>query len=142
MTKTVTVACKLPHGLILRVFKMVDVEEAQPAGSVRTVPRAQQVGAPVTIKGYLQKYDPSNPPVAVAPSFALTHGVDKEFFEEWLRQNHDHAAVVNNLIFASDKASTVNGRVKEHADQPNGFEPIDRNRLPKRIQNYKKDEAA
>jgi hypothetical protein len=141
MPETVTVACKHPHGLILRLFKMADVQEPLPGGGTKTVQRAQPLPQQITIRGYAQKYDPALPPAAKGSKFALTEGVDKEFFEEWLRQNHDHHMVVNKLIwsYANAKGEGANDRrnlkakAGELRDVKCGLEPIDPKSLKGRL---------
>jgi hypothetical protein len=143
MSATVTVACKLPHGLVLRLHKMVEMNEPTAGGGFRKVNRAQVVGDPVTVKGYSRRFDHriEQAPAALPSSFALTYGVDAEFFKEWLKQNKDLDAVKNNLIWAHEQTDMVEGFVKEHEKQRSGFEPVDPNNLPRGIQAYKKEEA-
>lgn len=139
-TQKITVACKLPHGLELRLFKMVDMSEPT-QGGYRTIARAEPLPNTITIKGYLEKYRIDLPPAARGAEYALTHGVDKEFFDEWLKQNADHDVVKNKLIFASEKADTVTSMVKENASRRNGLEPINPANLPKGIQTAAKAAA-
>jgi hypothetical protein len=77
--------------------------------------------------------------------YALTPGVDREFFEEWLRQNKSMPAVVKGLIFASDSMDTLTKRSKEHAKTKNGLEPIDPKNPPRvgrlKVERYKKDDG-
>lgn len=140
---TVTVACKLPHGLILRLYDMVDFDEPAAGGGYRTIKRAQPRPGQVVIKGYLSRYrGASIQPLAESSSYALTHGVDKDFFDRWLVDNKDNPAVVNKLIFASDKPETVQGIAREHAKVRTGLEPINPSRLPRGIETATKKEAA
>ncbi|MBZ9683216.1 hypothetical protein LB531_21395 [Mesorhizobium sp. CO1-1-2] len=144
MSATVTVACKLPHGLILRLHTMEDMNEPTAGGGFRKVKRAQVVGEPIVLKGYNRRYNrgTDQAPAAIASSYALTRGVDAEFFKKWLAQNQDLDAVKNNLIWAHAETDMVEGFIAEHEKQKSGFEPIDPNNLPKGIQAYKKDDAA
>lgn len=143
MSDTVTVACKLPHGLILRLHEMVDMNEPTAGGSFRKVKRAQVIGEPVMLKGYSRRFDRRLEPAPVAhgSSYALTYNVDADFFKKWLDQNKDLDAVKNNLIWAHGEADMVEGFVKEHETQKSGFEPIDPNNLPRGIQTYKQEAA-
>lgn len=138
MPETVTVACRLPHGLILRVFDKREVQEPLPGGGTKGVEQYQPRLNTITIAGYLEKYDPELPPAARTSAFKLTSGVDKEFFERWLEQNHDLDAVKNNLIFTVKGKDR--GKPKEFAKQLCGLEPINRDRLPKGIKPFSKDE--
>jgi hypothetical protein len=140
MPDTVTVACKLPHGLVLRLHEMEDVNEPTAGGGFRKSKRAKVVAEKV-VKGYSRRFDRrlEPAPAAQSSSFALTPGVDAEFFKKWLAQNHDLDAVKNNLIWAHSETDMVEGFIKEHEAQKSGFEPIDPNNLPRGIQAFKQD---
>jgi hypothetical protein len=127
----VTVACKLPHGLILRLFDMVPIEE-QTQGGTRSTKRAQPLDEVVHIKGYLtdQKGKTFQHP-AMRPEFVTTPNVDKEFFDRWMRENKDSDVVKNKLIFAH--ATDAAGEAREHKHSKNGFEPIDTARMDPRV---------
>lgn len=141
MAGTVTVALKYPHGIIMRVFDMKDVEEPLPGGGTKTVQRGTPRNKTIKINGYLEKYDPSLPPAARGSSYALTHGVDKDFFDQWMKQNHDNYLVENDLIFAGENENAVKGKIKENEKRKCGLEPIDRDKLPRGISQFKKDAA-
>ena len=143
MSDTVTVACKLPHGLVLRLHEMVEMNEPTAGGGFRKVKRAQAIGEPVVLKGYVRRFDRrlEPAPVAQTSSFALTHGVDADFFKKWLAQNHDLDAVKNNLIWAHSAADMIEGFIIEYEAQKSGIEPIDPQNLPRGIQAFKQDAA-
>jgi hypothetical protein len=132
MSDKVTVACKLPHGLILRVFDKQKVQEPMPGGGTKAVERAFPRPQTVTLKGYLDKYDPSIPPAARGSSYALTHDVDKDFFDLWLKQNHDLDAVTNHLVFAHDQDTL--GMTEEYKATRSGLEPVNPRALKGRVQ--------
>jgi hypothetical protein len=119
----ITVACKVPNGLLLRNFKLVDRDEAVAGGGYKTVKRAEVDGSPVKINGPRVPFNQA-PAHTVLGGYAFTPGVDSAFFERWLKDNADHPAVVNNLIFASDKAGTVEGKAKEFKALKTGLEPL------------------
>lgn len=118
----VTVACKLPHGMRLRLFKMVDGVENVAGNTMRTVQRPLQVGPDVVIGGVAVEFGKEK---TLTAGFALTPGVDKEFFDEWMRQNREHDAVKNHLIFAASTRDAVEGQAGEHRKQKTGLEPLD-----------------
>lgn len=140
MAETVTIACKAPHGLILRLHDMVDFDEPVASGGYRTVKRAQVREERMIIKGYLEKYNTALPPAARGSSYAYTENVPKDFWEAWVKQNKDHAMLQNNLLFAVPKAGDT-GKARELADTKSGLEPIDPSRIKGRVQTYKPDEA-
>jgi hypothetical protein len=125
MTGTVTVACKVANGLLLRLFKMVEDAEPVLGGGTRKIKRAEQIGEAVKINGPGAALFGRNPAYPVVAGYALTPNVDAEFFTEWLKQNKDHDAVKANLIFAYDKPADVEACAKEHEAQRSGLEPID-----------------
>jgi len=128
----VTVACKVPNGLLLRVFKMVPDREVTPTG-YRNIERAEQVGDIVRIygpgvpKGETREY-------SIIGNYALTPNVNKDFFEEWLRQNGGHDAVKAGLIFANGNQSRVSDQAEEQKGVLSGLEPLN---VAKTMQNGK-----
>lgn len=142
MAETITVACKHPHGLVLRLFEMVEAHDPLPGGGTKTVKRASPLPQQqVTIRGYLNKYDPALPPAARDSKFGLTHGVDKEFFDKWMAANKDHSMVQNNLIWAYTNAKgegandprNIKAKAKEFEGVKCGLEPIDPHKLKGRL---------
>lgn len=134
---TVTVACKLPHGLVLRLYDMEDNDEPIMGGGFKTVKRAVQRGdEQVVLNGYLvpdsadEDAREGRERVGGRLGYALTHGVDREFFEEWMKQNASIPAVKNHLIFAAARAADAKDAAKEKRGLRNGFEPIDPDKPP------------
>lgn len=142
--KTLTVACKLPHGLLLRIGKMTDRDEPVMGGGVKTVKKFQPVGAPIRINGYAAPYGRS-PACNVAGGFALTPNVDADLFMEWLSQNEQHPAVVAGLIFAATEESDAAAKARDGRALRNGLEPLaqrDDPRTPKSIKIADEQKAA
>ena len=133
MAGTVVVACKITNGLILRLFEMADTPEVHPNG-FRTIQKARQKGDPVKIAGYA--HDIMHVPKApISGGYALTTGVDADFWEEWLDQNRDADYVRNGLIFAHEKSADVRAQAKEYRARPDNQGPIVPDsdpRIPKR----------
>ena len=125
---TVTVACKIPNGLILRVFKMVERPESGPLHS-RTVKVAEQVGDQITIHGPAFPFG-VNPSYMIIGGYALTPNVPREFFETWREQNMDSTFIKNNLVFGFESHDSAVGQAKEYEKQKSGMEPVDPSNLP------------
>jgi hypothetical protein len=123
----VTVACKVPNGLLLRIFKMAPAREQTPTG-YRDIERAELVGEPVRINGPSAPKD-ENREIRIVGRYALTPNVNKDFFDEWLRQNADHEAVKAGLIFAHSSQSRVSDQAKERKDVMSGLEPLNVDRI-------------
>lgn len=128
--ETVTVALKHPNGLILRLFKMEDVQEAVMGGGTRTIKKAMPYGGSVRIKGY----NPRNskiPLPAAAGAFALTYNVPKDFWDEWVKQNSDHPYLTGNLLYAVGARRDAEAMSRERdKDLNSGLEPLNPDRLP------------
>lgn len=122
-SKTVTVACKLPHGLRMQLYTMVPFTEPVIGGGTRESKRAEPVGDVVVLKG-------NRAPFGVVPEhqiiggFGLTPGVDREFFENWLKQYADHPAVKGGLVFAADGQHAAMDKAKERGHLKSGLEPL------------------
>jgi len=130
---TVTVACKLPGGLILHLDEMQPHTEP----IIGQVMQAKQLPQTYTVKGW---YDTARgafgtevPIPSQAGGYALTHNIPKDFWDKWLEQNKDAKIVKNKLIFASSKADTIAGLRKEHKEQKSGLEPIDPAKPPRDV---------
>ncbi|MDR9839452.1 hypothetical protein [Herbaspirillum huttiense] len=108
MGATVSVACKLPHGLHIQLRKVEKTREGDLSNGV---------GKVVTLKG-------ANDSDAVA-GHGITHGVDKDFFEAWLKQEAEQPFVKNKLVFAQERENSVIAQAKEQEKNITGFEGLD-----------------
>ena len=131
----VTVACRVENGLVLRNFKMNEVDEPVLGGGTKPTKRAEQVGEFVVINGPRRLSTGGNDPIALANSgYVLTHGVDEAFMTEWMRANRDHPAVERGLIKVHAKPNEVKAIVRDYQDQPSGLEALSQSgdkRVPK-----------
>jgi hypothetical protein len=127
-TATVTVACKLPHGLLCRVHKEVEQEETIPGGT-RKIKLWFPTGEEFRLNGnaYPQNVGPKVP---IEHGFALTHGVPKDLWDAWLKQNRMLPAVREGMIFAQGSAAKAVDEAKEKKGIRTGFERLDPNNLP------------
>lgn len=122
--ETVTVACKLPHGLVLQLCEMEEASEPIMGGGSRVVQRARRVGPTVTLNGF------ANPVAGKMRSltyggYGMTYGVPKDLFEEWLSQNADNDAVRAGLIFAYEVREDAHEAADERRTLRSGLEAID-----------------
>lgn len=129
----ITVACKLPSGLLLRLCRMEDSSEQSPMG-IKTIKVARWYGDQVRINGVAARTNPAPNDSAFAQTggYALTPGVDREFFEEWLRQNADAEVVRNEIIFAHGSDADVRRHTRDNEKVRSGMEPIDPEKPPMR----------
>ncbi len=113
---TVSVGCKLPHGIQCQLFKVNPGHAAEAVG-----PRVVLRGANSTISDGL---------IVHAGSFGVTEGVDKDFIEKWLKDNADLKAVKDGHIFIHANAVSVRAEGKAKAKTKTGFEGLDKDALP------------
>lgn len=120
---TVVVACKLPHGIVIRDHVATTALENTPAGA-RSITVFRPVGPKIRIKG------PTVPTefirmVEVVGGYALSYGIPADVFERWMEWSKDSTMVRNNMIFGHEKRERVIDWAKEHASQKSGLEPLD-----------------
>jgi len=131
---TVTIACKLPHGIILRVFEWETVTELLRDGSVRDVKRARPLESlQITVRGTWvasggQAYNPGSAMTRelLPGGYALTHGVPRETWERWCEQNKSSYLVENKIIFAYPTGdSGLEPEARANSGVMSGMEPVD-----------------
>jgi hypothetical protein len=124
---TVTVGCKLPHGLVLELIEPpANTQQLQP------MPR----GKTVTLAGANSlRIVNTNPAIG---KFALTQ-VDKAFWEEWFKRNKAHPAVVSGAIFMHESATQAAAIADENKDLKTGLEPLNPAGDPRTEKNVQPD---
>lgn len=131
--ETVTVACKLPNGLRLRIFDMRKTQELVMGGGSRDVKQAFELPTAYTVYGNSHPQNAA-PGCPILQGFALTHGIPKDFWDKWHEQNKTSDLVTRGLIFAHEKADVVNAQAEEKKAVRSNLERLDPNKLPKGIQ--------
>lgn len=120
-TKTVSVGCKLPSGIVLRVDEMVETPEPVFGGGTRMVKIAQQKGS-VKLHGTAVPFGQQRR-CRMVGGYAMTDGVDADFIREWLEANKDGELVKNQIIIVHDKDTA--GAARELRAVKSGLEPLD-----------------
>jgi hypothetical protein len=128
--KTVTVACKLPHGVVIRDFAKTVQHENVMGGGSRKVDVYRPVGKRIRIKGP-QVPTPFLRLVEVVGGYAITDGIDAEVFGRWMKWNEDSPAVTGKLIFGFEDRDKVLGTAREYASVKSGVEPLDTSMIQK-----------
>jgi hypothetical protein len=153
-TETVTVACKLPQGLILRVFTMEEVDVQMLNGPPKKVRQANQESARrFVVNGFAHaqnrapNYEVVGPVITFADGtgeggYALTEGCPKDLWEAWLDQNKTSMMVRNGLIFALPKRDDARAKGLEQQAIKSGLERLDPNNLPKVLRMVETDKEA
>lgn len=124
---TVTVACKIPNGIVLQLCKPTQWFDETPSGT-RERTRHDKYGPRVVVNGPAFPNGPPpegfrNRPETVG-GYALTSGIDADFFAKWMKQNKDAPYVTSGMIYAHSQATSVRAFAKEHKDTRSGFESL------------------
>jgi hypothetical protein len=132
--KTVTIGCKMPTGLVLRVDEMVDATEQVFGGGARQIKVARQVGSPVILNGCAVNIADLTSGRAVGQvvgGFGITTGVPKDFWDKWLEQHKDDPLVVKGIVFDAKNDATAHSMARERTPSTrSGLEPMDPQNLP------------
>jgi hypothetical protein len=139
--QTVTVACKLPSGVLLRCHQMEKIAEPQQGGGYRDIMRSRPIpDKQFAIRGPWsgsagQAYNKGNPAVAelLPGGYALTHGVPKEIWDHWLSENKNTPLVRNRIIFAYPAVATVTEEAHKLRAVKTGLEPLDPDKPAERM---------
>jgi hypothetical protein len=134
MSATVTIACKIPNGIVMRIYEMVDTIEPSPMGG-RQIKQARQVGKDYRIKGATTPTPSSMQYNQLMHGYGITQNVPKDVWDKWVKDNADAPMVQNKLIFAyEDSNQTFNRASKQRKEGiRSGLEPLDPFNLPKGI---------
>jgi hypothetical protein len=135
------VACKLPHGVILRIFDFEEFDEPMRDGTTRRSTRARPIpDLQFTVRGTWlgsagQAYNERNGAVAelLPGGYALTMGCPKDIWDRWHEQNKASLLVQNKIIFAHATHSTVSGEAAKLRAVQSGLEPLDRSKPAARM---------
>lgn len=141
---TVTVGCKLPNGLWLSLHDMVDTAIAGPSGFT-VVPMARRREERFCLNGTaldvakLRRQE--FPGYLLVNGYALTPGIPRDFWEEWLKQNERSDLVRNHLIYAQDTHERAHAVANESTGVRSGLEPIDPAKPPRDTRGVRQYEA-
>lgn len=121
---TVTVACKIPNGLIA---------EVRPEGGGPST-RVTFIGS-----GQARRMDSEGNVVTetanVMLGYGLTPNVDQSFWDAWVKDNADSKLVKEMMIFAMPKAEATRDAARDVGTAvKTGLEALDPNRPPKGIE--------
>jgi len=120
---TITVACKIPNGLILQLCKPMDRSEPVLGGGRKNVKEWHPYGDKVKVHGPARPFG-ANPVTRVVGGYALTEGVPARFFAQWLEQHKDDAVVTNQMIIGHENTEYLVGWAKERKGLLSGLQPL------------------
>nr|WP_321986150.1 hypothetical protein [uncultured Lichenicoccus sp.] len=131
MPGTVTVACKIPNGLQLQVWKMIDEYVPVMGSSEKKLQQRAELADSrrIKINGPARAIG-KDAPHEIRNGVGLTHGVDADFFAAWLNQNKDSDVVLRGHVFAAAKVSDVDAKAVEMSREKTGLEPLDPKQHP------------
>lgn len=132
-SKCVTIASKMPFPFTLKLHKFQELHEAVMGGGQRVVKQAFPIAKMPTYvvngNSYPQNVGPGER--QIKHGYALTTGIPKDFWDQWLEQNKEADYVINQMIFAhADMAGAID-HAGECKDIKSGLERLDPNNLPK-----------
>lgn len=126
---TVSIACKLPHGLFAQLYKMVEI----PTGPVgQMTPTAQPEGKRVKLNG-------GNHHLAIA-GWGVTENIDKAWADAWMAQNATLRPVEAGLIIVRESTQRLASEAKDKALMVSGFEALDPNKMPEGLKKVEKEQ--
>lgn len=132
---TVTVASKAPFDIILKLYDFVERSEPVLGGGMRSFKQAQERR---TSKSFIVQGNswPQNkgPHQQIVGGYAMTHGIPKAFWDEWIEQNKEADYVVNGMLFAHVEAASVTSKARDQEETKSGLERLDPQKLPRNLQ--------
>lgn len=129
MPGTITVACKIPNGLVLRVFVPETYDVPVMGGGMKTVTRSRPTDWTQKLNGPARKTG-QDVPWQIIHGVGLTHGVDADRFAQWLEQNKSSDCVVKGLVFGQAKPNDTIAQAHEHRNERTGMEAVDPTNMP------------
>jgi hypothetical protein len=148
-SKTVIVGCKLPNGLILRIFQWLTQREPILGGGFRefTISKPNDEAGEYKLNGTAFPYG-TVPNYLIVHGYALTSGIPEDFWKTWVEQNKQSDLVKRELIIAHRTTDSIKDHARDNRKLKTGLEPIDPDNPPPGFQRIKKvekkyeDEAA
>ena len=126
----ISVACKVPNGIILRTGAFVDVPESVLGGGVRISRVWQADGKSIELKGPARPFG-GEAKAPVEGGYALNHQIDSDLWERWLADNKDSPLVTNHIVFAAAKRDAIEGQARDKRDIRSGMEPLNPRKDPR-----------
>lgn len=129
---TVTVASKFPMDFTLRLHDFIKRYEPVMGGGTREVKIAERRrGAKDFIVQGNSWAQNKGAHQQIHSGYAITHGIPKAFWDEWLDQNKDADYVLNGMLFAHAETASTMAEAREKEGEKSGLERLDPLNLPK-----------
>jgi hypothetical protein len=132
---TVTVASKLPMDFILKLYDFKEKHEPVMGGGVRNyrIAEARRGVKDFVVQGIAYPQN-KGPHQTLSFGYAITTGIPKAFWDEWLEQNKEADYVLNGMIFAHQDAASTMAEAREKEAEKSGLERLDPTNLPKGLE--------
>lgn len=128
---TVTVGCKLPWGLVLRGMRKATRQVPVLGGGMREETYFPPDGREVLVYGNARAIG-EDPKTRIVFGVAMTSGIPKDLWEQWLHDNRDLPAIQNGLVFACPTVEDVASEARGQRKQLSGLEPLRVDNDPRR----------
>jgi hypothetical protein len=131
---TMIVGCRIPHGLVLRTFDIVEAFESTRDGveKVQKAQLRQQAEASFVVRGpgrgTLTGLTQDQLETLLPGGFALTQGCPTQVWNDWLSDNRNSPYVTRNDVFAETSMERARNRAIDLSRDPDaatGLDPID-----------------
>lgn len=133
--ETVTVACKIPQGLVLQIHEKRTMKVVATHG-VTEEERYFPKGEPFVLNGSAHAQN-EGPRCRTVGAFAITHGVPKDMWEMWMEQTgRHHPAVLSGMLFAFPDEDRTIAAAKEKRKIVTGLERLNPHKLPNLNPNF------
>jgi hypothetical protein len=131
-TDTVTIGCKWPSGLVMRLYRVIEDEiviNGVPRKEIRSVldpndPEYVLNGSSIDLGKMAGGIPPDH---EIIGGYGLTHGIPRDFAEKWFEQNKLSEFVKNNIVFMASSEQRARDQAKDQKSIQSGVEPIDPN---------------
>lgn len=137
-TPTVTIGCKLPHGMILELGYQVTEKDKTGRDflSVKKLPNYKRVRLngwhEASGAGAITRAGLVPPPSALRPTSGITKNVPRDFWEAWKKAHPDMLKRLNGVIFEATDDVEAAAKAIDANQVPTGLEPLDPSKLPVR----------
>lgn len=118
---TVTVACKLPHGMHLETRNaagLVDRRVTIQGARLKTTKEGREI-----TRGHETTDD-------YGKGYGLTPNVPADFWERWVAENKDYPPYARGMIFAQTDLNEARVQAADMSEIVTGFEALSQTKLP------------
>jgi hypothetical protein len=132
---TVTVASKMPFDFVLKLYDFRERNEPVMGGGARTYKIAEpRRGAKTFVVQGNSFPQNKGPHQQLTFGYAITHGIPKAFWDEWVEQHKEADYILNGMLFAHSETASTMAEAREKETEKSGLERLDPSKLPKGLE--------